>query len=393
VTAHEDTAGEIAAGALELSELCAAASPDLDPEPTSRDDMCFWQYSSGTTGAPKAVVHLHHDLWEVTERYGHNVIGMSAADRSYSVPKLFFSYGLGNSLAFPFRYGATVLLDPLRPDPRRTYELLAAERPTLFYAVPTFYASLLGLREDDLPADLSSVRLCISAGEPLPRPLYERWKQRFGLEILDGIGSTEVGYIFVSNSPGRVRPGTSGQVVPGYQAKVIDDEGRPAATGATGTLWVKGDSSFAFYWNQHERTKRTIVGEWVVTGDSYSVDADGYYTYRGRADDMLKVGARWVSPVEVESALLEHPAVAECAVVGREDEDGLTRPVAYAVLRDGGAGSVALAEELRAFARERLAHYKCPRWIEFVGELPKTTTGKVQRYRLRERTLEREGAA
>lgn len=393
VARHEGVAGDVAADALELRELCAAASGDLDPEPTRRDDMCFWQYSSGTTGAPKAVVHLQHDLWEVTERYGRNVLGMSAADRSYSVPKLYFSYGLGNSLAFPFRYGATVLLDALRPDPRRTYELLAGERPTLFYAVPTFYASLLAVPEEDVHADLSSVRLCISAGELLPKPLYERWKQRFGLEILDGIGSTEVGYIFISNAPGRVRPGTSGRVVPGYQAKVVDDDGRLAATGETGTLWVKGASSFAFYWNQHERTKSTILGEWVVTGDRYSIDADGYFLYRGRTDDMLKVGGRWVSPVEVESALLEHPAVAECAVVGREDEDELTKPVAYAVLRDGGAGSAALAEELRAFARQRLARYKCPRWIEFVAALPKTATGKVQRYRLRERAREPEGAA
>ncbi|MGH2378072.1 MAG: benzoate-CoA ligase family protein [Candidatus Limnocylindria bacterium] len=364
--------------------LLDAADARLEAAPTTASDMCFWQYSSGTTGRPKAVMHRMRDLWEVAERYGRHVIGMTSADRSFSLAKLYFSYGLGNSLAFPFRYGATVVLHPGRPEPAAVFDLVARERPTLFYAVPTAYAALLAAAEAGAPADLSSVRCCVSAGEPLPKALFERWQRRFGLEIVDGIGSTEVGYIFISNVPGQVRPGTSGRVVPGFGAKVVDEQERPVPSGQVGDLWVKGPSTFAGYWGQPDRTERTIRGGWVVTGDRYSLDPDGYFTYAGRSDDMLRVGAMWVSPIEVESALLEHSSVLECAVVGHADADGLVKPAAYVVLRPGVAGGSALAAEMQASMEARLAPFKRPRWIRFVADLPKTPTGKIQRFRLRE---------
>jgi benzoate-CoA ligase family protein len=380
---HVVVAGDAPAGAHGLRELLAAEAPDLDPAPTSRDDMCFWQYSSGTTGRPKAAMHRMRDLWEAAERYGRHVLAMTSEDRSFSVAKLYFSYGLGNSLAFPFRYGATVVLHPGRAEPQAVFDIVARERPTLFYAVPTAYAALLAAADAGAACDLTSVRLCISAGEPLPKALFERWRRRFGLEILDGIGSTEVGYIFISNVPGAVRAGTSGRVIPGYEAKVLDDEGGPVRDGEVGDLCVKGPSTFAGYWGQPERTSATIRGEWMTTGDKYVVDGDGYFTYAGRSDDMLKVGAMWVSPAEVESALVEHPSVLECAVVGHADADDLVKPAAYVVLKAGSSASDRLADELRAFVKERIAPYKYPRWIHFVADLPKTSTGKIQRFKLR----------
>ena len=374
---HVVVVGEPSEG-LSYAELVGAASSELAPEDTSRDDMCFWQYSSGTTGLPKAAVHLQHDLYLTTRLYGRHVLDLAEGDRTFSVSKLFFSYGLSNSLALPFSAGASAVLVPERAEPRLVFETIARERPTIFFAVPTAYAALLQHGDD---ADLSSVRRCVSAGEALPPAILERWRRRFGLEILDGIGSTEVGYIFISNTAGRVRAGTSGRVIPGFEARVAEGDG------ASGELWVKGDSTMAYYWRQHERTKRTVVGEWIATGDRYRVDADGYFTYAGRADDMLRVGAQWVSPIEVEAVLLEHEAVAECAVVGRADEDGLTRPVAFVVPRAQRGATAELAAELRAHATARLAGYKSPRWIEFASELPKTATGKIQRFKLREREV------
>ncbi len=380
--APEPGVGHAPSGCLAYAELVAAASPKLDSEATSKDDMCFWQYSSGTTGFPKAAVHLQHDLAFVARAYGRPVVSIGEDDRVFSIAKLFFSYGLGNSLALPMSVGACTILMPERPEPAQAYDVITRERPTLFFAVPTFYAALLAA--PSTRADLSSLRLCVSAGEALPKALYKRWRARFGVEILDGIGSTEVGYIFVSNFPGRARPGTSGQVVAGYEVRITDPEGASVAPGGIGDLWVKGDSICACYWNKHERTKRTLVGEWIATGDRYSVDPDRYYTYAGRSDDMLKVGAMWVSPIEIEGVLIEHAAVLECAVVGRLDEDELVKPAAYVVLKDGGEGTSELARELQTLVKERLAPYKCPRWIDFVAELPKTATGKIQRYRLRE---------
>jgi len=268
-----------------------------------------------------------------------------------------------------------------RPDPARVFELCAKLRPTVFFSVPTSLAALL--READVtPSNLSSLRLCISAGEPLPGPLYERWVARTGIECLDGLGATEVGYIYISNRPGAVRAGSSGQLLPGYRARIVDDDGRDVSRGTVGDLWVSGESLAAGYWNKHEKTKAAFVGEWYRTGDKYLVDADGYYFYQGRADDLLRVGGNWVSPLEVESCLLEHPAVAECAVVGAPDADGLEKPRAYVVARPGVAVG-GLEDALRAHVRSRLAPFKAPRWVTLVEDLPKTATGKVQRYRLR----------
>jgi len=356
---------------------------ELAAEATNADDMAFWQYSSGTTGRPKAVVHLHGPSVAPADLHGALVAEMRPEDRVLSPAKLFFSYGLGASLLIPFRHGASSILIPGRPDARLVFETIARERPSLLYWVPTGYAALLALPESERH-DVSSLRRCISAGESLPAPLYERWRARFGLEILDGIGSTEIGYIAISNFPDRARPGTSGQVIPGYEARVQRADGEPAAVDEVGDLLVRGPSTAAFYWRRRAATKHTFRGEWVFTGDRYSVDADGYYTNHGRSDDLLRVSGHWVSPLEVESILLRHAAVLECAVVARADGDGLVKPCAYVVCAEGAVATPALADELKAFVKDALAPYKYPRWVEFLPDLPKTSTGKIQRYRLRQ---------
>ncbi len=371
-------------GTRSFDALLAGGSPELEIEPTSRDDVAFWLYSSGTTGFPKGTVHLHHDAVVTSRLFGAGVLGITEDDRTFSVAKLFFAYGLGNALTFPFSVGATTILYPERPGAADIYAQIGRYRPTIFFWVPTGYAMMLAhRREDGRDFDLSSVRLAVSAGEALPKALYERFQERFGVELLDGIGSTEALQTFISNRPGHVRPGSSGLVVPGYEAKVVDEHGREVPRGEVGDLWVRADSTCAYYWNKHERTKETIVGHWLRTGDKFRQDADGYFWYAGRSDDMLKVGGIWVSPAEVESALLEHPAVLEVAVVGRQDRDGLTKPMAFVVLQDGHRPSDALSGELRELARTRIAEYKRPRWLEFVPELPKTATGKIQRHKLR----------
>jgi benzoate-CoA ligase len=281
--------------------------------------------------------------------------------------------------------GATTILWPGAPTPQNVYAVIERHRPTLFYSVPTNYGMLLAHGGPAADFDLSSIRIAVSAGEALPPTLYERFKQRFGVDILDGIGSTEAGHMFISNRPGGIRPGSSGLLVEGYGARLVDDEGQPVAIGEIGNLWIEGDSVCAGYWNQHEKTKSTIEGHWIRTGDKYTQDVDGFYWYSGRNDDMLKVGGLWVSPVEVENALVAHGAVLESGVVGREDHDGLLKPIAFVVLREAGAASPELAAELQQFVRERLAEYKRPRWVEFVTELPKTATGKIQRFKLRQR--------
>lgn len=378
---HWITAGDPSAEGLTFADLTREPVDPFPPADTSEDDMAFWQYSSGTTGRPKAVVHLHGNAFRPADLHGRLVADITAADRILSLPKLFFSFGLNNSCVFPFRHGACAILVPDRPDPARVLEVIARERPTILYHVPTGYAGLLAAIEGGAKADLSSVRRCISAGEALPAPIYERWKERFGIEILDGIGSTEIGYICISNMPGRVRPGTSGQVIPGYEAVVQREDGSPAGVDEVGDLLVKGPSTAAFYWRKREATKHTFRGEWVFTGDRYSVDADGYFRYHGRSDDMMRVSGLWVSPIEVETALLRHPSVRECAVVARTDEGGLVRPCAFVVASTEPSG--ALAAELKRHAAELLSAYKCPKWVEFVSELPKTSTGKIQRYKLR----------
>ncbi len=381
---HLVVAGRAGAGQVALEDLVAGESEDLEPVPTTKDDVAFWLYTSGTTGTPKAAVHLHHDMPVCCEGFGRHVLEITADDRTFSVAKLFFAYGLGNALYFPFHVGAATVLFPGRPEPARVFEIITRERPTLFFAVPTAFAALLQVAGAERTYDLSSVRLCLSAGEPLPKALYERWRERFGLEILDGIGSTEMCHTFIANRRGRVRPGSSGTLVPGYDARVVDDDGREAATGEVGHLLVKGDSACASYWNQHERSTQTFQGEWVRTGDKYRRDADGCFWYAGRADDMIKAGGMWVSPAEVEGALVEHPAVVEAGVVGAADRDELVKPLAFVVLARDRAPGPALEDELKAFVKQRLAPYKYPRWIVFVPELPKTATGKIQRFRLRE---------
>jgi len=363
----------------------AVASSTLEPAPTSLDDAAFWLYSSGSTGFPKGAVHLHHDMWVCVETYAKQVLGLHADDKVFSAAKLFFAYGLGNAGYFPMAVGAQSVLYPHRPTPEGVFEVLTRQRPSIFFGVPTLYAAMLAVKEAEKRFDLSSLRLCVSAGEALPEEIYTRWRQRFGVEIIDGIGTTEILHIFLSNRPGQARPGSSGRPVPGYEAIIVDDDGRAVVQGEIGNLRVKGDSIMAFYWNKHEKTKEALIGPWIQTGDKYYQDADGYFWYAGRADDMLKVGGIWVSPVEVEATLIKHPAVLEAAVVGREDNDRLVKPQAFVVLNESQHASTALADELKGFVKDKLAPYKYPRWIEFVPELPKTATGKIQRFKLRAR--------
>jgi benzoate-CoA ligase family protein len=362
-------------------EFVGDAEPELEAFPTTRDDAAFWLYSSGTTGFPKGAVHRHCDMVYCTDYYAKGVLQITENDLCYSVAKLFFAYGLGNGLYFPFGVGAATVLLPARPEPAKVFELVQKYRPTLFFGVPTGYAALLATPGD---YDMSSVRAGVSAGEALPKAVWERIKERFGFEILDGIGSTEILHIFISNRLGAVKPGSSGQIVPGYEAKILDDDGNPVPVGEEGHLLIKGQSTCAYYWNKWDKTRATILGEWIRTGDKYHQDSDGYYWYHGRADDMIKAGGIWVSPVEVENALAEHPAVLEAGVVGRMDTDELVKPVAFIVLKPGYASDEALQNEVKQFVKDRIAPYKYPRWIEFVEALPRTATGKLQRFRLRQ---------
>jgi benzoate-CoA ligase family protein len=368
---------------LEFDKWVAAGSPQLAPAQTNADDAAFWLYSSGSTGAPKGTVHLHHDMRYATDHYARQVLELNETDITFSAAKLFFAYGLGNGLYFPFGAGACSVLYPGRPRPEAVFEIIHRERPTIFYGVPTLYASMLAMPDAERTYDLSSLRICVSAGEALPAELFKRWRQRFGTEILDGIGSTEILHIFISNRRGAVKPGSTGVPVPGYEAKLVDEQGATVPQGEIGNLMIKGDSICSCYWNQHNKTKQTIRGEWIATGDKYYQDGDGYYWYCGRSDDMLKVGGMWVSPVEVESALFQHAAVLEAAVIAEKDQDGMIKPKAYVVLRHGNLGDEAMERELKMFVKDKIAPYKHPRWISFVSELPKTATGKTQRFKLR----------
>jgi benzoate-CoA ligase len=381
---HLVVVGEAGPNELAYADVTGAADDELEPADTSRDDMCFWLYSSGTTGFPKGVVHLQHDMRYVVENYARPVLRLEEADVTFSVAKLYFAYGLGNALYMPFGVGATTALLAGAPAPATVLDAVRHLRPTVYYAVPTSYANTLAADPEVwAAADFSSVRICVSAGEPLAGSILERWRARTHTDILDGIGSTECCHIFVSNRIGDVRPDTTGTVVPGYEVRIVDDAGQEAPSGEVGRLLVKGDSICATYWNQHERTKRTIIGEWIDTGDQYLRDADGYYRYQGRSDDMLKVGGIWVSPTEVESVINAHEAVLECAVVAVVDEKRLVSPEAYVVLQPGRTPGPELEVELRDHVRAALAHYKCPRDFHFVRDLPKTATGKIQRFKLR----------
>jgi benzoate-CoA ligase len=368
-----------------LRERMDAASPELDAEPTSKDDAAFWLYSSGSTGVPKGCVHLHHDMVVCSELYAKGILHMNERDRCYSVARLFFAYGLGNAGYFPLSCGAATILSPARPAPATIYANIERYRPTLFFSVPTNYAALLAdRREDGKEFDLSSVRHAVSAGEALPAPLFERFKQRFGVEILDAWGSTESLQMVIANRPGEAKPGSSGKIIPGYEAKIVDEQGNPVGPNEIGDLFVKGDSICTGYWNQHEKTKEVFVGPWFRTGDKYYQDEDGYFWHAGRADDLFKVNGRWLSPAEVESALIAHPAVREAAVIARDDEAGLTKPAAYVVVNAEFTPKEQLARDLQDWVAQRVGGYKRPRWVEFLPEIPKTATGKLQRFKLRE---------
>ena len=370
------------------------ALASIKPAITTRDDVGFWLYSSGSTGPPKGAIHSQYDMVVTSQAYAKDVLGITEEDICFSAARLFFAYGLGNSMYFPMSVGASTVLSPHRPTPEVIFRYLERFRPTLFFGVPTLYGQMLEYkakqdREKAMKPDpnanheFSSVRLCVSGGEALPLDIYHRWKQRFGVAILDGIGSTEMLHIFLSNQPGDIRPGSTGKSVPGYELKLVDDDGQEVPPGEIGTLMVRGDSAAQFYWRKREKTRKTMQGEWINTGDKYYVDKDGYYWCAGRGDDMLKVGGIWVSPVEVENCLLEHPGVLECAVVGHKDDQELVKPKAFVVLREEFPPSEELVEELRQWALSRLAKYKYPRWIEFVPDLPKSATGKIQRFKLR----------
>jgi benzoate-CoA ligase len=361
---------------LESNEARAAA--------TTADDVCFWLYSSGSTGSPKGAVHLHSDLIHTAELYARPILGIGQNDVVFSAAKLFFAYGLGNALTFPLAVGATALLMAERPTPAAVFKRLTEHAPTIFYGVPTLYAALLATVDFPARGSLALTR-CVSAGEALPADLGKRWHERTGVDILDGLGSTELLHIFLSNRQGEVRYGTTGKPVPGYALRIIDEAGNEAAPGQIGELQVSGPTSSPFYWNNRARSLATFLGPWTKSGDKYTVDRDGYYTYCGRSDDMLKVGGVYVSPFEVEAALATHGAVLEAAVVGHADEFELIKPKAFVVLKPGLTGTSALAVELQEHVKARLAPFKYPRWIEFAAELPKTATGKIQRFRLRAR--------
>lgn len=389
VAGHEeiDTGGVSCA---KWSEWTSAASGYLAPAETSANDLAFFLYTSGSGGTPKAAAHRHGDMLVTSRSFAHGVVGLREEDVTFSVSKLFFAYGLGNGMYFPLSTGARTVLNPERTKVDRVIELVARHRPTVFFAVPTFYAAVLRAAEvKGDRVDFSSVRQCVSAGETLPAEIFERWKKHFGHEILDGIGSTEMLHMFISARPGNCQPGSCGIPVPGYEAKIVDDVGEPVPDGDVGNLWVRGESAFAEYWRLPELTARTKRDRWVVTGDKFVRDSNGYFHYCGRADDMLKIAGMWVSPVEVENALLGHPDVAEAAVVGATNAQGLTYAVAHVVLRAESGGSAELAAEISAHVKARLVSYKVPREVRFCNELPKTVTGKIQRFLLREKSGER----
>jgi benzoate-CoA ligase family protein len=359
--------------------------PGQPPAATEPDAWALWLYTSGTTGTPKAAMHRHLNIRHVYETYGQQTLDIRADDRCLSVAKMFFAYGIGNSLFFPLGAGATAVLEPLRPTPQSIGERLMAASPSLFFAVPTFYSALLA---SDLPADaFASVRLCVSAGETLPEVVQNRFKDRFGVDILDGIGSTEALHIFLSNSPDDIRPGTTGRPVPGYKVELRDVDGHPVAPGTPGDLYVSGESIAIGYWRRADANRTVFQGEWLRTGDTYLVDDEGYYHCLGRSNDLLKAGGIWVAPTEVEERMLEHEGVAEAAVVGLPDLDGIDKPAAL-IVRTPGHDDVC-ADDLIAWCREGLAAFKRPRTVEFATELPKTATGKIQRFRVREMMLAR----
>jgi benzoate-CoA ligase family protein len=381
--AHVIVSGGNAHNHKHFDDLLAAAKTEAVTAPTTRDDMCFWLYTSGSTGKPKGAVHTHADLKLTDDLYAGPILGITESDICYSVAKLFFAYGLGNALTFPMSAGATTVLLPQRPTPDLVADLLKKHQVTIFYAVPTFYAAFLASPAAPGRAELK-VRRCVSAGEALPTDVGRRWSERYGTDILDGIGSTEMLHIFLTHRPGDVKYGTSGKPLAGYDLRLVDDDGHVVTTrGEMGELQVRGPTSAMMYWNNREQSRATFLGEWTRSGDKYVEDDNGYFVYCGRRDDMLKVSGMYVSPFEVEGVLQSHPDVLEAAVVGWPDADRLIKPKAFVVLKSPGKADDAFAQELQDECRQKLAVYKYPRWIEFRTELPKTATGKIQRFKLR----------
>ena len=375
--------GASLAGEHDFEKLVAGASSRLEAAPTAAEDAAFWLHTSGSTGTPKWAVHLQRDMLYSERLYAGPFVGLRPGDVIVCGSPCFHAYPLGFTTYFALKAGATVVLNTERSTPARMFHLIREHRATVFVGVPTLYAQMLQAVSTGEPADLSSVRTCFAAAEPLPADLYRRWHERFGIEILDGIGTTEALHIFISNRAGEARPGSSGRPVPGYRIRLVDDSGAEVPTGEVGNLLVSGGSVFAGYWRRLETTRRVLQGEWYHTGDKYRQDADGYYWYMGRADDLLRVSGHWVSPAEVEAALISHPSVLEAAVVGKEDKDGLIKPKAFIVLREGVSASASLVEVLQTHVKSSIAPYQYPRWIEFASALPKTATGKIQRFKLR----------
>jgi 4-hydroxybenzoate-CoA ligase len=367
-----------------LADFLATGAPDTPTAEASPDEVAFWLYSSGSTGAPKGVRHVHASLRVTADTYGAQVLGIRPDDLMFSAAKAFHAYGLGNSLTFPMSVGAATIFLPDRPTPDAVLNVMQRHNPSLFGGVPTLYGGLLANPMIRPGAGSTRLRACISAGEALPADIGARWKSMVGVDILDGIGSTEMLHIFISNTPKDIRYGSSGKPVPGYEAQIISEHGTRVPNGEPGELVVRGNSAAEGYWNQRAKSRRTFQGEWTYTGDTYTRDQEGYFRFQGRSDEMLKVSGVWVSPFEVEEALISHPAVLEAAVIGRQDRNHLVKPKAFVILRDPAAATDTLIQELQSHVKDRIGVWKYPRWIEFVDTLPKTATGKIQRFRLRE---------
>ena len=365
-----------------FEEVIGGASDECTPADTRRDDIAIWLFTSGSTGHPKGAVHLQHDLPYNTEVFAKRTMGVNADDLTVSVPKLFFGYATGTNLLFPFAVGGATALFSERSTAEKMFEVIKCYRPTILTTVPTMINSMLNV-PGAAKEDLTSLRFCYSAGEALPIELYERWMNAYGVDICDGIGSAEMFHIYITNRPGDIKPGSLGRIVEGYEAKIVDADGDEVPVGEMGTLKIKGDSAALCYWNAHEKSKETFAGDWCTSGDQFHVDADGYYWYHGRTDEMLKVSGVYVAPAEIENCLLQHEAVLECAVVGHEADSGLVKPKAFIVLREGFVDSDVLAEELKQFVKTRIAVYKYPRWIAFTKSLPKNDRGKIDRKQLK----------
>jgi benzoate-CoA ligase len=380
--ATKTTPGNRIASSLSFGDSVLAASDECPPADTHRDDVAIWLFTSGSTGKPKGAVHLQHDLPYNTEAFAKQVMGVNAGDLTVSVPKLFFGYATGTNLLFPFAVGGATALFAERSTPEKMFEVITRYQPTILTTVPTMINGMLNAAST-CSQDLSSLRFCYSAGEALPVELYERWMKVFGVDIYDGIGSAEMFHIYITNRQGDVKPGSLGRIVAGYEARIVDAEGKQVCTGEMGTLKIKGASAALCYWNDQEKSKETFAGDWCTTGDQFHVDGDGYYWCHGRTDEMLKVSGVFVAPAEIENCVLQHDAVLECAVIGHDAGDGLVKPKAFVVLREGFRPDEQLADKIKEFVKSRIALYKYPRWVEFVASLPKNDRGKIDRQALR----------